>query len=293
MADFLMVSGFHRGGTSVCAKICADIGLLPGFSILGPSPENPTGFFEHIKVLEANQKAIDLAKKTGWLYPKSIDKIEPAFVKAALVSLQIEKATFCKDPRFLNSAAVWLPHFSKTFGQTKVLITLRSPEAVAKSIGKRNNIPTTTVYFWMLSLLWSFVHSLRYCSHEILFVDFEKWGTDGAQEKRVSEFVGRPIFFDKQQSWLDSKRQISPSNDRDPLLEDLKLLQSNLPRLPVKCSDLLDIIKVCSADCFFQLKERRMVWYQIHQKYHPSNIAGFSSIDRYIGNFVVDGFPSC
>ena len=192
MADFLMVSGFHRGGTSVCAKICADIGLLPGFSMLGSSQENPTGFYEHLAVLRANQSALDEAKSARWLYPTSITKIEPFFVKAALATLKTEGTQFCKDPRFLNTASLWLPRFSKSFGQTRILISLRHPEAVAKSIEKRDGIPVALTYFWMLSLLWNFIHSIRYFPHEILFVDFEK---TFFYKKRLKKRYKRMFFF--------------------------------------------------------------------------------------------------
>ncbi len=131
----ILVLGMHRSGTSCLAGCLRQLGLNLGDDDLPPSPENPKGFQEHIRITTLDD---DVLANTGntWSDPT----FDPRWTsdQAARRDRIIEEFDTgapwgFKDPRIL---AV-LPFWQSALDEIRPIGIIRSPAAVAASLKAR------------------------------------------------------------------------------------------------------------------------------------------------------------
>jgi hypothetical protein len=144
----LCIAGMHRSGTSMIAGLLHSCGLDlgPTKDFLPPAPNNPEGFWESRSFLRLNDAVLN-ELGGSWDHPPRIDvpgwENEPNLhhlcEKAAdLVSrFESREPWGWKDPR----NCLTLPFWRKLLPETKILICVRNPLAVAKSLLLRDGIP--------------------------------------------------------------------------------------------------------------------------------------------------------
>ncbi len=140
----IIVTGMHRSGTSLATRLMqlagCDLGDAAG---LYPGDRwNPDGYFEQRDVLRMNR-----ALTEGWLWKAAYLRLpSPATIRHRGSRRANQLAELCrkhanhlvKDTRFCLTLPAWLEHGLQLEG---VIVLLRHPNAIARSLAKRNRLP--------------------------------------------------------------------------------------------------------------------------------------------------------
>lgn len=144
MARPVCITGMHRSGTSMVARVAHELGLYLGHpDDLAPgAPDNPDGFFEHAGLIAASDALFEYLG-AGWDCPpvlSAADLDDPGLAAARSIArpiiagLAVHDAWAWKDPR----VAPVLPFWVDLVGDVGVVVCVRNPLEVAASLRARN-----------------------------------------------------------------------------------------------------------------------------------------------------------
>lgn len=139
------ITGMHRSGTSMISRLLHDCGLYLGQDedLLPPQGDNQAGFWENVYFVAVNEELL-FQLESGWdLPPESFDLPEdhPRYQDLAAKTLFLldqfsnREPWGWKDPR--NSLT--LPYWETFLPDLKLVICVRNPIEVVKSLSLRNN----------------------------------------------------------------------------------------------------------------------------------------------------------
>lgn len=140
----VVVLGMHRSGTSAITRVINLLGVpLPAGDLFPPDENNPKGYWESSALVEVNDSV--LARRGGsWAVPPPLEgdwatSEEFVDLRAAaasrLATLRGSEQWLWKDPRSCLTFPLWL---SVLPGETTVVIVIRHPLEVARSLGRRD-----------------------------------------------------------------------------------------------------------------------------------------------------------
>jgi hypothetical protein len=151
----ICIIGMHRSGTSMVARLLnlCGLNLGPEDQLLGASPDNAMGHFEHNGFLEIDDAILQHFDgswdnppllNAGWENDASLRDLF-AHAKALIDSFKNSAPWGWKDPR----ATLLLPFWEKLLPGLRSVICIRNPLDVARSLGKRDgaSIPAA-VQLW-------------------------------------------------------------------------------------------------------------------------------------------------
>lgn len=190
------ITGMHRSGTSLIASLLREAGLYLGdeADLIPASKDNVDGFWEFAPFVEISDRALE--RLGGWwdCVPPLQRQAEPGLLvdlrqaaKAAAQKLQARANAGWKDPR----ASLLLPFWRSVLPVSRVVICLRNPLEVARSMQKRNG---TSLAFG-LKLWWVYAQQLLADTTpaERLVTHFDAYFHDPRTElRRLLAFVGLP-----------------------------------------------------------------------------------------------------
>ncbi|MCW2526458.1 MAG: hypothetical protein JWM76_1318 [Pseudonocardiales bacterium] len=143
----LVITGMHRSGTSVTARLLHDAGLDVGRHLLGPSVDNRVGYYEDLEFCDLNLDLIstgvgDPQLQPDWAFPDRIkaDRLVSLRPRAAeLISARRRqgRAWGFKDPR----TSVLLNFYDELAPDARYLFVYRSPWDVLTSLLGTQNRP--------------------------------------------------------------------------------------------------------------------------------------------------------
>ena len=147
MAKCIVVLGMHRSGTSASTGVLHMLGVNLGTNIMPPSTDNPKGYFENLQVYEINESILKDLNSSWDNFLLDLSSIESTqkehFVKYIQKFIKQEFAysdVFAiKDPRICLLFPLWEEALSGLGIEIEILIPLRNPMEVAKSLKKRND----------------------------------------------------------------------------------------------------------------------------------------------------------
>ena len=146
------ITGMHRSGTSMVARILSTCGLWlgPEDRLMPAKPDNPDGFFENLDLVRINDELIERhgggwdappALGPGWEQAALASELRPgalawaAPMQAGVAGTAGARGWGWKDPRSCLTQPFWRALFP---GQ-KTVVCLRNPTAVARSLRMRGN----------------------------------------------------------------------------------------------------------------------------------------------------------
>jgi hypothetical protein len=163
MRRAVIVLGMHRSGTSAVAGAAICLGLAPPRTPMAPTPDNPTGFHEPLSLTALNELFL---KALGCTWHDCLsfdpDTIDDAARATALEGCTAilrkefgdEPAFVVKDPRLCLTLPIWLPAFRALGAAMSVLLVVRHPDEVVKSVFWRDMLPESdTAAVWLHHLL--------------------------------------------------------------------------------------------------------------------------------------------
>jgi hypothetical protein len=142
----ILITGMHRSGTSLTAKIVHELGGYLGDpeELLPPSHDNLDGFCERFDVMQINDELLDSVGANWHSPPKdglnfwqkgfSSDRLK-IVERARQVIRKLEPHALwaIKDPRFCLTLGLW----GRLLPNAKYVVCLRNPYEVAQSLNKR------------------------------------------------------------------------------------------------------------------------------------------------------------
>lgn len=144
--EFIAITGMHRSGTSLVARIAnllgADIG--PEDELMPPKADNPSGFWEHMPIAQLDDDLLGAlggrwsdppVPADGWHTTRRFEQFRR---RAAEILEQGFRGELCmfKDPR----ASVLLPFWRAVAPIRRTVVCVRDPQAVAASLRRRDRM---------------------------------------------------------------------------------------------------------------------------------------------------------
>ena len=137
------ITGMHRSGTSMVARLLGECGLDlgPADELMGPQPDNPDGFFENVRfvllsdgVFAAFGGVFDNPADfpEGWAEHSRLGGLR-LVARDLVASMSRGGAWGWKDPR----CSMTLPFWQTVIPSLRVVVCLRHPREVFRSLEKR------------------------------------------------------------------------------------------------------------------------------------------------------------
>lgn len=134
----LLITGFHRSGTSAAARALHNAGLHLGDDLLGAEPANPYGHFEDIHAIELHDNALARHGLT-WKSPIGNTQLHDPLLHTDINTLVSHRTNAdlpwgIKDPRLCLFLEPWLtaaPH-------ANVVVVIRRPGDAIASLHRRH-----------------------------------------------------------------------------------------------------------------------------------------------------------
>ena len=193
----LVVLGMHRGGTSAVAGTLHRLGVDFGPRLMPANADNPAGYYEHNDVVNLHDRFLGrLGASWDDPFPPEFDaNVWPDLAPApGLPSYREELIAILrrdfadedgrppaplwglKDPRLCLLLPWWEPLWAALGSEPIFVIVLRSPEAVAASLGRRDGFSTgKSNLLWLQHLLRAERYTRGHCR---CFVDYDNFLTD-------------------------------------------------------------------------------------------------------------------
>ena len=189
----LLVLGMHRSGTSALALALERLGWNPGDELLDSQAGiNERGFGENRAVVELNEKLLThFGRRWYQLSPLPAGWEEGDEAQgwgdeaAAIIDRQFGEANriLLKDPRLCLTLPLWLRALEYSGFQVRVILQLRHPESVARSLQRRDRLPLQVGYLLWLDYYLQAERYSRNCERAVM--RYEELLQSGAQALRL------------------------------------------------------------------------------------------------------------
>jgi hypothetical protein len=200
----VLVLGMHRSGTSLCSHILSALGVDMADNIAGPgnasvTPENPRGHWERWEIVEFHNRILglfnrdylgrvhDFALPVAWWADPQVAQIRSEIV--AFLEQRMGSSYFgFKDPRAVRLMPMWHQIFSGLKLAPKLVLCLRNPAQVARSLNAREGLDREIgEYRWLVHMIDFF----RYTSNfDFCTVEYEEWfNNPSANIEKLQKFL--------------------------------------------------------------------------------------------------------
>ena len=144
----VLVLGMHRSGTSLCSHILSAIGVDMA-DVTSPAPANPRGHWERWEIVEFHDRILGLFNRdylgrfhdfplpVAWWADPRVAQIRRKMI-AFLAARMGEGCFGFKDPRTVRLLPVWHQIFTELKLAPKIVLCLRNPAQVARSLNARD-----------------------------------------------------------------------------------------------------------------------------------------------------------
>ena len=197
---FVTVLGAHRSGTSVCSHVLTALGIDMADDPT-PKPSNPKGHWERWELVEFHDRILrmfnrayltplhDLSMPQGWSTDPRVGDIKSEII-SFLDRRMVSGVPFgFKDPRTARLLRLWQEIFNELDRQVKIVVCLRNPAEVARSLNERDGLPLDMgEYRWFRYMVDIFSH---FHKDYICTIEYEAWfGDVDYNIKQLAQFLG-------------------------------------------------------------------------------------------------------
>jgi len=195
----VLVLGMHRSGTSLCAHVLSAMGVDMADEVREDS-SNPRGHWERWEIVELHDRILELFNRAyygpfhdfslpeAWWADPRVVQIKQEIV--AFLEKRMGRAHFgFKDPRTVRLMPLWHQIINDLRLVPKVVLSLRNPSHVARSLNARDGmILAQGEYRWLVHMIDFF----RYTSAlDVCTVEYETWFEDfSINVNKLRRFLG-------------------------------------------------------------------------------------------------------
>jgi hypothetical protein len=177
----IIVLGMHRTGTSAISGVLAKLGVQAPKSLMPPTPDNPRGYWESTAIMKFNDRILKSAG-TQW---SDWDKFNAEWVNTPLHDGFMDELSslladeygddpliLIKDPRMCRLFPFWAAAFHALEITPKILIPLRHPSEVIKSLEVRDHLAgNQSKLIWLRHMLDAEYSSRGLCRTFVRYSD--------------------------------------------------------------------------------------------------------------------------
>jgi ubiquinone/menaquinone biosynthesis C-methylase UbiE len=194
----VLVVGVHRSGTSLCAHILSALGIDMADEI-GVNRGNEAGRWERWEIVEFHDRILglfnrdylgrfhDFALPLAWWADPRVAQIRREII--AFLQRRMGMAYFgFKDPRTVRLMPVWHQIFNELKLAPRVVLCLRNPVQVARSLQARDGLdPANGEYRWLVHMIDFYRYASKYDS---CVIEYEEWFCNpSANLEKLQEFL--------------------------------------------------------------------------------------------------------
>ena len=273
----VLVIGMHRSGTSATAGALQQVGVPLGARLYkGHKGINDKGYFEHSDIADLNEELLlsmgsswdDIVPlREQWESSASVAKYVDSLRRIVRRDFAGKKIWALKDPRIPRLVPMWLRILSQENFDPLFLFSVRTPDAVSRSLEKRDGFSREKSYLlWLLHYLEAERASR---GHKRVFVSYDR-------------FLDNPVVeLERAETMLGVRFPISPQSAAQGLSDFLS-------------KGLRNYANSSSAEAPSQIEELAV---RLYSAIEPSTIGGQPSeaeVDDVQRNLQVlyDGFPA-
>ena len=157
---------------------------IPGPGHTSPAPDNPRGHWERWEIVEFHDRILglfnrdyagrfhDFALPVAWWADPRVAQIRREII--AFLEKRMGEGYFgFKDPRTVRLMPVWHQIFSELKLSPKIVLCLRNPAQVARSLHARDGLdPANGEYRWLVHMIDFFRYASKF---EFCTVEYEDW----------------------------------------------------------------------------------------------------------------------
>jgi hypothetical protein len=231
-APIVLVLGMHRSGTSLCSHVLSALGIdmadkISNPGATSPHPSNPRGHWERWEIVEFHDRILglfnrdylgcfhDFALPVAWWADPRVAQIRREII--AFLQQRMGDGYFgFKDPRTVRLLPMWHQIFSELKLAPRLVLCLRNPAQVARSLHARDGVdPVNGEYRWLVHMIdfYRYTSNFDYCT-----VEYEAWFSNPAANiDKLFKFLELPW----QQSESDLTLLLSDLIDRTARHDDL------------------------------------------------------------------------
>ena len=200
VAPFVVVLGMHRSGTSLCADVLGHLGVAMAESP-DAQPSNPRGQWErpeivarHDRILEMFERGFynplhDLPLPAGWWLEPPVAEIRHELIRFIEQNRAATAPFGFKDPRTARLLPLWHQIFDELRIEPKIVLCLRNPAQVARSLEQRDGLPAGLgEYRWYTYTAEIFRHLRHFAT---CVIEYEAWFEPSADNLgKLNRFLG-------------------------------------------------------------------------------------------------------
>ena len=197
----VLVLGMHRSGTSLCSHILSAIGVDMADDI-GANASNARGHWERWEIVDFHDRILrlfnrdysgrfhDFALPVAWWADPRVAQIRREIV--AFLDKRMGDGYFgFKDPRTVRLMPVWHQIFSELKLTPKVVLCVRNPAQISRSLKARDGLDLEIgEYRWLIHIVdfFRYANNFDHCT-----VEYEGWFNDpSANIETLRKFLDLP-----------------------------------------------------------------------------------------------------
>jgi hypothetical protein len=179
----VLVLGMHRSGTSLCAHILSALGIDMSDDI-DVNPSNAGGHWERREIVEFHDRILslfnrnysgrfhDFAMPVAWWADPPVAQIRREIV--SFLQQRMGDGYFgFKDPRTVRLMPIWHQIFNELKLAPRVVLCLRNPVQVARSLYARDSLDLDSgEYRWLVHMIdfYRYASKFDFCT-----IEYEEW----------------------------------------------------------------------------------------------------------------------
>jgi hypothetical protein len=158
----ILVLGVHRSGTSSLARVMNLLGARLPEEVLGPGYGNPMGHWEPRRLMEINEEVLAAIGRswndprpipTSWFRSRDAYQFHERIIAELATSYGDAPLILIKEPRICRLAPLYLDALDALGIKPLVILPIRHPEEVIRSIQDRDGLdPRAVEFLWLRSL---------------------------------------------------------------------------------------------------------------------------------------------
>ena len=152
----ILILGMHRSGSSLLTQLISSLGIHLGQEIMKADKFNPDGYWENLRVVDLHNRMLEEQGNQWYAPAHPIDTtrlLKKYGEEALLIVSEMDRQGLdwgWKDPRMPLFLDFWLEILKGR--DIRLLITNRSPSAIAASLLQRDAIPVAVaLYLWEMT----------------------------------------------------------------------------------------------------------------------------------------------
>jgi len=199
---FVVVLGMHRSGTSLCSHLLTRLGIDMADDPAA-QPSNPKGHWERPEIVQRHDRILELLDRgymtplhdlplpSGWWLDPRVAEIRREIIGFIEQKRRGGAPFGFKDPRTARLLPLWHQVFAELGLAPKIVLCLRNPAQVARSLQERDGLPPDTGEYRWFTYMAEALQNLGNCQSCTL--EYEAW-FDGAGDNlgKLTRFLGLP-----------------------------------------------------------------------------------------------------